>query len=222
MKTPAWITFDCYGTLIDWERGAREVFAELASRHHLTTSPQEIFDRWEEIQFRLIQGPYRRYREILRQSLCETLREFGANPSESDGDLLADRLPTWKPFPEVPEALKRLKSRCKLGIISNIDNDLIDATAPQLGVTFDAVITAEQAQAYKPNPAPFQLALEKLGAAPSAILHTAFGFRYDLGPARHAGMRTALVRRSGQSVPDGISADIEVGSLEELAEQLNF
>ncbi len=222
MKTPEWITFDCYGTLIDWERGAREVFAELASRHHLTTSPQEVFDRWEEIQFRMIQGSYRRYREILRESLCETLRQLGANPSESDCDLLADRLPRWKPFVEVPGALKRLKSRSKLGIISNIDNDFIAATVPQLGVTFDAVITAEQARAYKPNPAPFQLALEKLGAAPSAVLHTAFGFRYDLGPARHAGMRTAFVRRSGQPVPDGTSADIEVGSLEELAEQLNF
>ncbi len=118
--------------------------------------------------------------------------------------------------------MKRLKSRSKLGIISNIDNDFIAATVPQLGVTFDAVITAEQVRAYKPNPAPFQLALEKLGTAPSAVLHTAFGFRYDLGPARHAGMRTAYVRRSGQPVPDGTSADIEVGSLEELAEQLNF
>ncbi len=93
MKTPEWITFDCYGTLIDWERGAREVFAELASHHHLTTLPQEVFDRWEEIQFRMIQGSYRRYREILRESLCETLRQLGANPSQSDGDLLADRLP---------------------------------------------------------------------------------------------------------------------------------
>ncbi|MCZ6514926.1 MAG: haloacid dehalogenase type II, partial [Acidobacteria bacterium] len=186
MKTPEWITFDCYGTLIDWESGAREVFAELASLHHLTISPQEVFDRWEAIQFRMIQGSYRRYREILRESLGETLRELGANPTEGDCNLLADRLPTWKPFVEVPGALKRLKSRSKLGIISNIDNDFIAATVPQLGVTFDAVITAEQAQAYKPNPAPFQLALEKLGAAPSAILHTAFGFRYDLGLAHPA------------------------------------
>ena len=222
MKTPEWITFDCYGTLIDWENGAQEIFAELASRYSLSSSPQKIFDRWEEIQFGMIQGPYRQYREILRESLGETLREFGANPSASDCDLLADRLPRWKPFVEVPEALKRLKSRCKLGIISNIDNDLIEATVPQLGVTFDAVVTAEQARAYKPSPAPFQLALEKFGAPPSAILHTAFGFRYDLGPAREAGMRTAFVRRSGQPVPDGYSADIEVGSLEELAERLNF
>lgn len=224
-----WVTFDCYGTLIDWETGIHQVFRELTRRYRLDAEPDRIFELWEPIQFRMIQEPYRTYREILRASLLETLREVGGkdvHEMSDAGDLLAERFPAWKPFPEVPQALRRLKTLYPLGIISNIDNDLIQKTVSQIGVSFDLVVTAEDARAYKPGLAPFQKALERLSVSPRAVLHAAFGFRYDLTPARTAGLQTVFVNRSNHSnhsnqtnraIPAGYSADAEVADLSELA-----
>ena len=215
-----WVTFDCYGTLIDWESGIHRVFRELRRHYRLDAEPDRVFELWESIQFRMIQEPYRTYREILRASLLESLREVGGedfHEMSEAGDLLAGRLPAWKPFREVPEALRRLKTRYLLGIISNIDNDLIQKTVSQIGVSFDRVVTAEDVRAYKPSLAPFQKALERLSVSPRAVLHAAFGFRYDLTPARSAGLQTVFVNRSGQGIPAGYSADAEVADLSELA-----
>src|ERR1022692_813425 len=193
MKTE-WVTFDCYGTLIDWERGIRAFFSELDS----VTDTGGWRAEWEEIQFRMIAGPYRRYRDILGASLRETLAARGLRPQPAAEGEFAESLTRWTPFADTNPALERLKSRgIKLGIISNIDDDLLARTLKHFTVEFDMLTTAQQSGAYKPNAASFKLALQRIG--PATVTHAAFGERYDLQTARDCGMQVVFVARHGAS-----------------------
>src|SRR6185503_1423635 len=126
----------------------------------------------------------------------------------------------WKPFADTTPALRRLARRYRLAIVSNIDNDLLAATMGQLQAPLSSLVTAEEARAYKPDPAPLKLAIARLGLRPDEILHAAFGWRYDLAPARALGLHTAFVNRAGGPRPEGDAPDLEVGSLDALADAL--
>ena len=212
MRT-SWLTFDCYGTLIDWERGIRAFFGGLDG----TGDPETLLAEWEEIQFRMIRGPYRRYREILALSLRDTLQARGlACPSEKEKQF-AEALTTWTPFPDTNAALEKLRARgFHLGIISNIDDDLLARTVRRFSVPFDLLVTAQQSGAYKPDAASFRLALERIGAAPGNVTHVAFGERYDLATARQCGMQVVFVNRDGRKIP--FRADVEIPTLAALPE----
>src|ERR1022692_832882 len=117
MKTE-WVTFDCYGTLIDWDGGIRRFFSSVPG------ATPDMLDEWEEIQFHMVQGPYRRYRDILAASLRETLARRGLPAQPEAEAAFAESLPTWTPFPDTNAALERLKANgLKLGLVSNIDDD---------------------------------------------------------------------------------------------------
>ncbi len=215
MKTE-WVTFDCYGTLIDWERGIGDFFASFCGGG----DTEALLAEWEEIQFRMIAGPYRRYREILAESLRETLAARGL-PRRPDKEAeFAESLTTWTPFPDTNEGLDRLKAKgIKLGIISNIDDDLIARTLQHFTVPFDMVTTAQQSGAYKPNAASFRLALTRIGESrslspPRRVTHAAFGERYDLQTARDCGMQVVFVARNGRDIP--FRADGQVPGLAQL------
>jgi 2-haloalkanoic acid dehalogenase type II len=218
------ITFDCYGTLIDWEAGVRAYVAPLLaraipSRHEQferrpVVTPDAWLAQWEPIQFAMLQ-PWRPYREVLTRSFEATMRHFGLEAYVDDGPGLARSLPEWQPFPGTTRALKRLARRYRLAIISNIDHDLLAGTVGQLQAPFSSLITAEEAQAYKPDPAIFRLAFERLGNAPEEILHVAFSARYDLDPARALGMRCCRI-----GAPDGATSDLVVPSVAALADTL--
>jgi 2-haloalkanoic acid dehalogenase type II len=206
MKTE-WVTFDCYGTLIDWDRGVRRFFASLPG------ASDDMLQEWEEIQFRMIQGPYRLYRDILAASLRETLARRGRAAQPDAEAAFAESLPTWTPFPDANAALERLKANgLKLGIVSNIDDDLLARTVRHFSVPFDLLVTAEQSGAYKPDAASFRLALSRIGNARAT--HVAFGERYDLQTARECGMQVVFVKRHGRDIP--FRADAVVPSLKEL------
>jgi 2-haloacid dehalogenase len=223
------VTFDCYGTLIDWEAGIRAYVApilqrKMPSRHEQPdlrprVTPDEWLARWEPIQFDLLR-PYKRYREILALSFAETMRAFGLEAFVDEGHGLWRAVPTWTPFPDTSQALRRLGRRFSVGIVSNIDDDLLAGTLAQLGAPVSLLVTAEQARAYKPDPAPLRLALERLGLAPDEVLHAGFGWRYDLAPARSLGMRTCFVNRDGKPRPGGPEPDVEVPSVAALADLL--
>jgi 2-haloacid dehalogenase len=214
------LTFDCYGTLIDWEAGIREYVAPRLERAaHGRVSLDEWMAHWEPIQFALL-TPYRPYREILAESFERTMRAFELEVFADGGGGLARSLAEWKPFPDTVAALRRLARRRKLAIVSNVDRDLLAQTLGHLVAPFAALITAEEAGAYKPDPAPLRLAVARLGLPPEAILHAGFGWKYDLAPARAVGMRTCWVNRGAGAMPDGEPPDLVVGSLAELAEQL--
>lgn len=218
------VTFDCYGTLVDWRAGMRPVIARALVLDHPPDAPlpsvEQWWERWEALQFERL-APYRPYREVLLDSFAATMRSFGLPTFADGGPALVHSLADWPPFPDTTAALRRIARRRRLGVISNVDGALLAQTLGRLLAPIGVLVTAEEAKAYKPDPAPFQLALERLGLRPDEVLHAAFGWRYDLETAARLGMRTCFVRRDGAPPPTGSAApDLDVPSLRALAERL--
>ena len=216
------ITFDCYGTLIDWEGGLGSFLYGLACR---CGDPEPgpgraLRERWEEIQFELVRGPYRKYRDILEDSLRTWVGERGYRWNEHEGEALERAMGSWQPFPDtVPALLAAREAGLRLAIVSNTDRHIMAQTLCQLApVEFDEVIVAEDVRAYKPGIAPFDHVMRALDLAPAEVLHVAFGFKYDIAAARHKGMRTAWVNRHRESAPGEGAPDHEWDSLWGLAE----
>ena len=215
-------TFDCYGTLVDWEGGAASFLYDLCLRRGDSAPPpgRELRDRWEAIQFELVsEREYRPYKQILADSLRMWMEERGLEWDPAEGDAIVRSIRSWQPFPDTRPALTRARDAgLKLVIVSNTDRDIIEHTLRQIGVPFDDVVTAEDCGAYKPSDVVFQTALERIGEPPEAILHVAFGFKYDLPPAERAGMRTAWVNRYAEPAPGDARRDYEWRDLWGLAE----
>lgn len=218
IQTLVAVTFDCYGTLVDWEAGIRGLLERICREKGVDADPRDLLQAREDIEFELIQGEYRSYREILAVSLRDTFARFGIPYAKSDGERLAESVPEWPVFTETRPALERLARISRLAIISNIDDDIIEKTKARIGVRFHVTVTAQQARAYKPSTKPFQLALEKLGCKPDQVLHVSSGFRYDIPPAHSLGFQTAWVNRKGEHKPEGVQADHEFSNLIQLAE----
>lgn len=216
------LTFDCYGTLIDWESGIRQSLEALRTEHGVEQTVDQLLATWEAIQFEMIRGPYRRYRDILRDSLRETFAKVGVSLSSAEANSLGDHLGTWAPFDDTVESLRRLATRYKLGILSNIDDDLLAHSVQHLGVSFDELITAEQLQSYKPQPAHFEEAIRRFGRPANCFLHGAFGFKYDQAPALAQGMSTAWIKRPGWIRDDVATPTYETDSLAGLVRLLGF
>ncbi len=210
---PRWISFDCYGTLIDWEQGITGVFQEVFPRGEEV--PRDIFTIWERIQWEMLQGPYVPYIEVLRTSFERTMDTLGYRCPRHATDAFLDSLARWEPFPDVNAALIHLSRRYKLAIISNIDRELLGASLRHLAVRFDMLMTAEDAQCYKPNPTIFELALKKMDCAPQEIVHVAFGAAYDLAPASSLGFRTVYLNRQNLPLPE-TPIEAEIRTADEL------
>ena len=176
-------------------------------------------ERWEAIQFELIQGDYRPYKEVLAASLRAWMEERGQAWDEAHGEALARAMRSWQPFHDTRPALRAARDNgLRLVIVSNTDDDIVEHTLRQLELPFDDVVTAEQCGAYKPSPAVFERALERVGEPPERVLHVAFGFKYDIGPAQAGGMQTAWVNRHAEPHPGGALPDHEWRDLWGLAE----
>ena len=208
-------TFDCYGTLIDWEGGAASFLYELARRHEPDPPPgRELRERWEAIQFERLSGAYAPYREVLAHSLAEWAGERGYRWNQRDGEALARSMQSWQPFPDTVPALRAAKEAgLRLWIISNTDRSIMDHSLRHLEVEFDGVTVAEDARGYKPGDAPFHHALGQIGVDHSEILHVAFGFKYDLAAAQRHGLRTAWVNRHREPAPGPERPDHEWSDL---------
>ena len=214
------ITFDCYGTLVDWESGILGVLRPLLADHGKRVIDGEILELYAELEPAIQAVEYRRYRFVLEEVMRAVGQRFGFSVSIDEARSLAASLKRWTPFPDTVASLCALKRRYRLGIISNIDDDLFSDTARQLHVAFDWVVTAEQARAYKPSPAIFELALEKMGLPPEKVLHAGQSVFHDVIPARQMGISTVLVARRGPGATRRVSAaaDLEVPDLKTLAE----
>jgi 2-haloacid dehalogenase len=187
------ITFDCYGTLIDWSAGLsrsfREIFGPAVAGHE-----REWFEAYVRIEAEVESGPYRPYREILAVVTKRLARQFDL-PLPTDRDAkLAEVLPHWAPFPDTNEALTRLKQRFRLGVLSNIDKDLFAGTAKQFGVAFDFVVTAEDVGSYKPAHGHFQRLIDAYGGMDTA-LHVAQSLYHDGAPANELGLAFVWINR---------------------------
>jgi len=213
------ITFDCYGTLIDWESGILRVLRPLLSEHGKSVTDQHILELYAELEPAIQSAEYHPYRFVLEEVVRGFGQHFGFSVSLDEARSLAASLKSWMPFPDTVAALRALKSKYRLGIISNIDDDLFQETAQHLHVSFDWVITAEQARAYKPARAIFELALQKIALPPKKVLHAGQSIFHDVIPAKQMGMSTVLVTRRGFGAVKRVSAqpDLEVPDLKTLA-----
>ena len=197
------ITFDCYGTLIDWESGIRAAFESAG------IDGAAALRRYAEVEPQVEGEAYRSYRDVLRETASRIAP--GAN--------LAESLPSWKPFPDTNPALQRLRrAGIRLGILSNVDDDLIAETRKHFTVDFDFVITAQQVRSYKPAHAHFLEARKRIGSA--MWLHAAQSNLHDIVPANQLGIANAWINRHHQSpLPSG-TPTYEFASLTGLADAM--
>lgn len=217
------LTFDCYGTLIDWETGILASLGRILSAHGKRIDNATLLQLYGDFEQRAEHGTYQPYREVLRSVVREFGKELNFTSTQSEEEALPESLSAWKPWPDTVSALQQLKSRFRLAILSNIDDDLFAATRPQLGVEFDEVITAQQAQAYKPSLKIFELALSRIHAPAHRVLHVGQSIYHDVIPAQSLGLATVWVNRP--SARPGVGAvksaeatpDLTVNSLAELA-----
>ena len=214
---PKAITFDCYGTLIDWESGIQQFFAERLAAHDIEgMDPRELQHKWEEIQFVFIQEQYRPYREVLRETMRMTLDTVQIPYAEQDLDEFANAMDKWQPFPDTKQAILELQKLTKMVLITNCDDDIVAETERTIGVKFDDIITAQQAGAYKPSHKGFLLARERLGLPVSDIWHAGFGFKYDIVPATQLGYTTVWVNRQAEARPMDVHETFLVGDMRTL------
>ena len=187
-----WATFDCYGTLIDWNRGIRDVLSRVFDE----AGADERLRQYHEIEPRLEHDGRLTYREVL----TEAMRQLGA--SGSDVTALADSLPAWPPFPEVPAALRALRERgWRLAILSNTDRDYIDASMSRIGVPFDLAIVASEIGSYKPASRHWDTFFARTRADRQQHVHVAASLFHDIAPAAHLGLRSIWINRLGERSP---------------------
>jgi 2-haloacid dehalogenase len=213
-------TFDCYGTLIDWEGGLGSFLYDFALRQRDDRSNgRELRERWEAIQFEVIHGEYMRYADALAESLRLLSEERGWRYSDEDGKALARSMRSWQPFPDTAPALRRAHDAgLKLVIVSNTDRDIIEHSLRQIEAPIDDIVTAEDVGSYKPSLPHFERTLKVVGAPAEQILHVAFGFKYDIGPAQELGFASAWVNRRAEPRPGPAVPDLEWRDLWGLAE----
>ncbi len=181
VTVPRAITFDCYGTLIDWEAEIQQFFAQrLAAKGVEEIDINGLQTQWEEMQFHYIQQQYRPYHQVLRDTMKMAFDQFHLPYDEADAEAFAASMGHWKPFPDTRGAILELQKFVKVVLITNTDDAIIAETERTIGVKFDDIITAEQAGAYKPSHKGFLLARERLGLAVQEIWHAGFGFKYDV------------------------------------------
>ena len=197
------LTFDCYGTLIDWERGILAALRPVLDRHGVDLPAEQVLALYGELESAAEHGPYRPYREVLGTVMDGFGERLGFRPAADERAALADSLGRWPPFPDTVEALRALAGRYSLAILSNVDDDLFARTAQQLQVRFAAVITAQQARSYKPALRNFRIALERLGAPADRVLHVAQSLFHDIAPASEVGLATVWVNRQGERPGSG-------------------
>jgi 2-haloacid dehalogenase len=222
------ITFDCYGTLIDWENGMLAALRPLLSRDGINVSDLQILELYGEIEADLESGPFRPYRQVLAQAAREIGRRLGKEISAEEGSAFAESLTRWKPFIDTMHALQSLARRFRLGIISNVDDNLFAETRKKLApVEFDFVVTAQQMQSYKPSHRNFEEAIRRSGLSKDQIMHAGQSLYHDIAPANALGIQNVWVNRpsirpgSGAAKPGTATPTYEVRTLAELSMLMN-
>ncbi len=219
-----YLTFDCYGTLIDWETGILGALKPILAAHERDLPDNAILELFANLEARAEAGDYKPYREVLEEVVRALGDQLRFRPSLREINSLPESLKSWTPFRDTVSALGELKARFRLAVISNVDDDLFAATAVRLEVPFDQVITAQQARSYKPSLNNFKLALDRIGRPAEKILHVAQSLYHDVVPAKSLGLSTVWVNRrqgktgAGATVPASATPDLEVPDLKSLAE----
>jgi 2-haloacid dehalogenase len=196
MAAARWATFDCYGTLVDWNAGVKGELARLFG----AAQGDSLLARYHELEPRVQrEQPDLRYREVMSAVLAELAADAGADLPESERDALARTLPTWPVFPEVPAALNETRQRgWRLVVLSNSDRDLIEASMSAIGAPFERAIVASEIGSYKPAHGHWRTFYEVTGADPAHHVHIAQSHFHDIAPACELGIRTVWINRLGE------------------------
>ncbi len=218
------LTFDCYGTLIDWESGIWAALRPVLAAHGRLLAQEEALELYGRFESEVEGGAYHEYRAVLGLVLELLGWQLGFVPSAAERETFSASVRDWPAFPDSPPALQALHTKYRLAIISNIDDDLFAYSERRLQVKFDWVITARQVRSYKPSLNNFRLAFERIGLPPAKILHVAQSLYHDIVPAKSLGLANVWVNRRhglpgyGATPPAQAQPDVEVPDLQSLAE----
>ena len=212
-----WATFDCYGTLIDWNGG---ILRELERLFGVQVAPR-LLERYHELEPEVQRQAYVSYREVLTLTLERLAADERLAIPEGEADALAKALPAWEPFPEVPGALEEMRRRgWRLAILSNSDRDLIAASRERIGVPFDRAIVAEEIQSYKPNHGHWEAFFARTDADRARHVHVAASLFHDVAPANELGLNSVWINRLGEE-PGGNEPTRELPDLSRLPDTLD-
>jgi 2-haloacid dehalogenase len=222
------LTFDCYGTLIDWETGIWEALGPILTNHGVDLGQEQALERYAALEVEAERGPYLEYKQVLSTVLAGLGAQLGFAPTQTELQHFSESVRDWPAFPDSPAALQALHTQYKLAIVSNVDDDLFAYSAKRLQVTFDWTITAQQARSYKPSLNNFRTALQRIGLPPGQILHVAQSLFHDMVPAKALGLSTVWVNRRqgrdgfGATPPAEAQPDLEVPDLQSLAQMMGL
>jgi 2-haloacid dehalogenase len=217
------LSFDVYGTLIDWETGIVTALRPILERYSLHWENDQILDAFAATESIAQQPPYSTYCEVLADVLRQIGEANGFNPEPDDLAAFAGSVPDWPAFSDSAESLAVLKQHASLAVITNCDDDLFAESNRKLGVEFDFIVTAEQARVYKPDLHPFYLMIERIGGDSRRLLHVAQSMFHDHEPAKKLGLTTVWINRRhdkpglGATPPAQAVPDLELPDLRSLA-----
>ena len=219
-KNIQWVTFDVYGTLIDWESGVADAFAREAKRDGFTFDRDQVIDLFLSTTQEIQGGSYELYAEVLRQAAVKIAKEIGWPLETSRAGFLPDSVARWPAFKETNTQLKKFLSKYQTGLISNIDDKLLGQTRRHIPADFDLVVTAQQVRSYKPDPAHFKEAERRIGGKKGWV-HVASSYYYDVEPCVKAKVPVIWVNRGNETLEPGAKKPtVEVKSLLEAARLL--
>ncbi len=214
-KHVSFVTFDVYGTLIDWETGAYDAFAAEAQRDGFTIERDELIPLFYEIQQQIQAGSYELYAEVLRRTAIQIAKRLGWPLEPSRSGFLPDSVQRWQPFKETRAVLTKLAKKHQVGLLSNIDDKLLGQTRRQIPLDFDLVVTAQQVRSYKPDLAHFNECERRMGTKRGWV-HIATSYYYDVEPCLKKRIPVIWVNRSKEQLEPGQKKpDAEVSTLRE-------
>jgi 2-haloacid dehalogenase len=219
LKDIKWVTTDCYGTLIDWEKGIMDAFKKQADRDGLTLDQDAFLQSFFEKQAQIMSGSYELYAEVLRRAAVQAAEEIDWTLEPSRAQFLPDSVGSWPPFREANAAMDRLKERYEIGIISNVDDKLLGISRRHLRTELDLVVTAQQVRSYKPDNTHLRECARRLGSKKGWV-HIASGYETDVGPALKLNVPTIWVNRHGEKLEGRKAPDATVKNIREAAAKL--
>jgi 2-haloacid dehalogenase len=197
-----WVTFDVYGTLIDWEEGVWQAFSAEAARDGFTIEREEIIPLFHEISREIESGSYELYAEVLRRTAVEIARRLGWPLEPSRSGFLPDSVQRWGPFKETNTQLNKFSKSFQTGLVSNIDDKLLGQTRRHIPTDFDLVVTAQQVRSYKPDPAHFNECARRIGGKKGWV-HVASSYYHDVEPCIKAKVPVIWVNRNREQLDAG-------------------
>jgi 2-haloacid dehalogenase len=219
LKTIEWVTTDCYGALIDWEKGILDAFKAEAERDGFSFEEKPLMDRFFEVQAEIMAGSYELYAEVLRRTAVKVAGEIGWELEPSRAQFLPDSVERWLPFREANAAMDRLGKRYNIGIVSNIDDKLLGISRRHLRTELDLVVTAQQVRSYKPDPTHFRETARRIGGKKGWV-HIGSGYDNEVAPCLKLNVPVIWVNRSGEKLDGRKAPTATVKNLRAAAKKL--